>query len=286
MSIPVSIVLRARNDIAFIARTLDGIASQSVPSRIFALDNNSTDGTREVLASRVYRLTDVPEGAYIPGRVLNQGMQISESDRVVFLNSDCIPQNEHWLAELLAAFSSADCAAVFGRQIPRPNCQPIFYKDTEDTFGDGSRQKYWKHCFSMASSAISREVWQKHPFREDIQYSEDIDWTWRMRQLGHSIRYAPASIVEHSHNYSPQQFYRRQYGEGKAEAQIFAWSNWERFWLRYSLLPFLRQVMSDYRYALKSRIFPIAYQSPVMRLAQMLGRRRGFLDGLKGRSAT
>jgi rhamnosyltransferase len=67
----------------------------------------------------------------------------------------------------------------------------------------------------MASSAISRQVWEQYPFRDDIQYSEDIDWTWRVRQKGFSIRYAADSVVEHSHNYTPLQFYRRQLGEGQ-----------------------------------------------------------------------
>lgn len=59
---------------------------------------------------------------------------------VAFLNSDCTPLDEHWLEYLLASFSEG-VAAVFGRQVPRPDCKPLFAKDTEDTFGDGERQK-------------------------------------------------------------------------------------------------------------------------------------------------
>lgn len=271
-----------------IRKTLAGLKTQTMPYKVFAFDNGSTDGTREELAAVAEKVIDVPPGTYVPGRVLNQGMRTAESEYVVFLNSDCIPTHSEWLERLVGAFKSephGSCAAVFGRQIPRPDCIDIFYKDTEDTFGDGSRQKAWKHCFSMASSAVARDVWLKHPFREDIQYSEDIDWTWRMREQGYSIRYVPDSVVEHSHNYSPSEFYRRQTGEGKAEANIFSWSAWGSSWLRYSLLPFARQIVSDYRYACRNFRPRLLFQSPVYRLMQMLGRRKGFIAGLaeKGR---
>lgn len=274
-----SIVIRARNDMPVIKRTLAGLQQQNTEFEIFAFDNGSTDGTREELAKVANKIIDVKK--YIPGLVLNQGMTEANSDKVVFLNSDCVPMHKDWLKNLVNSFPDENCAAVFGRQIPRKDCQAIFFKDTEDTFGDGERQKYWKHCFSMASSAISRKIWQQHPFREDIQYSEDIDWTWRMRQHGFSIKYVADSVVEHSHNYTPAQFYRRQYGEGKAEATIFTWNEWEQNWLRYSFLPFLRQLFSDFKYAFKFHRPKIIFESPVYRLAQMLGRRKGFIEGLE-----
>jgi hypothetical protein len=37
------------------------------------------------------QLIDVPAGSYVPGKVLNHGMRISDSEFVVFLNSDCVP---------------------------------------------------------------------------------------------------------------------------------------------------------------------------------------------------
>src|SRR5205823_9694534 len=59
---------------------------------------------------------------YRPGRVLNQGMQLAQSERVIFLNADATPQTADWLGPLVAALADPQVAAVFGRQIPRPNC--------------------------------------------------------------------------------------------------------------------------------------------------------------------
>jgi len=239
------IIMRSYNDMPLIADTLAMVSRQTTPFELISLDNESTDGTLHEIKKYTDRTINIPKGTYIPGRVLNQGMEVSHGEFVVLLNSDCTPFSESWLKDLLAGFTDDNVAAVFGRQIPRPDCHPVFAKDTEDTFGDGSNQKYWRHCFSMASSAIRRSVWEKMKFDEDIQYSEDIDWTWRARQEGYEIRYVADSIVMHSHNYTLRQFYRRHYGEGRAEAVIFDWSKWEQSLIRYSLLPYIRQTISD-----------------------------------------
>jgi len=274
--------MRARNDMPLVEETLASLAGQTVPWRLLAFDNGSSDGTREALAAKASIMRDVPTGEYVPGRILNEAAKLSESDIVVYLNSDCTPQNERWLEELVAPFENPKVAASFGRQVPRPGCKPLFAMDTENTYGDGNRQKTWRHCFSMASSAIRRSVWQEMPFSETLGYSEDIDWSWRVKEAGHVIEYAPLSIVAHSHNYSLRAFYKRQYGEGKAEAAIFEWDGWQRSVLRYSLLPYGRQVGRDIGYCLTHGHLGSVFYSPALRLAQMLGRRAGFRAGIQG----
>ncbi|WP_321300082.1 glycosyltransferase [uncultured Sphaerochaeta sp.] len=278
----IPVVIRSHNDLSYLKDTLAMVFAQSLAASVHVFDNDSSDGTLDYLASQNVTVHRVPEGTYIPGDVLNRAMQTVDPSQpfVAFLNSDCTPLDEHWLEYLLASFSEG-VAAVFGRQVPRPDCKPLFAKDTEDTFGDGERQKTWKHCFSMASSAIRRSVWESMPFRTDITYSEDIDWTWRARQEGWKISYAKDSQVYHSHNYTPSQFYKRHQGEGRAEAHIFTWKAWERSFLRYSLLPFLRQIKSDYIYAIQKGHPSLFVRSPILRLSQLRGRRKGFLQGLK-----
>lgn len=279
---PVTVIMRSRNDMPLVAETLAMVRRQTVPVRLVNLDNASTDGTREVVEQYTDCLVEVPAGRYVPGRVLNEGMRHAESELVAFLNSDCTPLDEHWLERLLAAFTD-DTAAVFGRQLPRPGCWPIHARDTEDTYGDGRRQASWRHCFSMASSAIRRSVWAEMPFDESLQYSEDIAWTWSVRQRGWQVRYAPESRVYHSHNYRLGQFYRRHYGEGRAEAVIFDWRPWERSLLRYTLLPLARQVVDDWRWCLRHGAWQWLPAAPALRVAQALGRRKGFREGWRER---
>ena len=275
------VVVRAYNDMPLIEETLQGIRQQETPCRILVMDNESSDGTTAVCKKIADQVINVPAGTYVSGVVLNQAMKVTGSEFVVFLNSDCTPVNGDWFDPLVAGFDDERVAAVFSRQRPRLDCWTLFAKDTEDTFGDGSRQERWKHCFSMASSAVRRSAWEALPFNENIQYSEDIDWTWKLRQKDCLIRYCPSSSVYHSHNYTLKQWFRRQYGEGKADAQIFDWTAWDQNWIRYSAMPLVRQVLSDWKYAFKTKSPNAFFHSPGLRLMQMLGRRKGFRDGIR-----
>jgi len=278
------VIMRSYNDLPLLAQTLKMLHRQDHPFELIVFDNASTDGSVGEIRRYTDRIEHVPKGEYVPGRVLNRGMELSEGELTVFLNSDCTPQDDSWLTSLLAGFGENGTAAVFSRQIPRPDCTVLLAKDIEATFGDGSRQRFWRHCFSMASSAIRRSVWEQMPFDEGLQYSEDVDWTWRARQRGKTIRYVPDSIAMHSENYGLRKFYRRHYGEGRAEAHIFDWPPWERSLLRYSILPYVRQVVSDCRHCARRLAIGSALYSPAVRLAQLLGRRAGFRAGWRERT--
>lgn len=280
MTLP-CVVMRARDDMPVIADTLGMLARQDVPHRLIVLDNASRDGTREEAARHGATLIEVPEGQYVPGRVLNLGMTHASGEVVVFLNSDCTPTHPEWLGRLLRAFDDPRVAAVFGRQEPRPGLFPLWARDVEEAYGDGQRHARWRHCFSMASSAIRRAVWHDMPFDEELRYSEDIDWTWRARLRGYQVRYVADARVLHSHAYTPAQLYRRQYGEARAEARIFAWSAWQRSFLRYALMPYGRQVLADVAYCVRVGRVDAALTAPVLRLVAMLGRWRGLRDGLR-----
>ena len=275
------VALRSHNDMPLIGRTLAALAAQDLPHRLLVLDNASTDGTRQAAEKYADRIIDIAKGAYLPGRVLNTAMHETDGDRVVFLNSDCEPEDPRWLGLLFAGLDDPDVAAAFGRQDPRPGCSPLMAKDTLLTFGDGALQARWRHCFSMASSCIRRSVWEAMPFSWTLKYSEDIDWTWRARRAGWEIHYVAGAGVLHSHNYSLAQLRKRQYGEGYAEAEIFEWDPEKSSFLRFSLLPWGKSVLSDAVWCLKRLKLSAALSSPVVRGAMAAGRRAGFQDGTR-----
>ena len=212
----VSILVRARNDEAIIGRTLEGIFAQQVdfPFEVVVCDDASTDRTRAVAAGFPVRFFDRPEGEYKPGRTLNALVRAAEGDIVVFNNSDAIPLDRNWLAELVKPLLADRSRPVFAfaNQLPRPDAAALVRKDSERAFGDGRVQATWKFFFSLASSATWRKMLLETPFDERIQYSEDVEWTWRnSRREVDPVRvvYCPAAKVEHSHNYTLKELARR-----------------------------------------------------------------------------
>src|SRR5882757_4942045 len=171
----VSIVLRSYNEAWALRDTLPALAAQNYRNwELIVFDSGSTDGSVELIrAARPKHFIQLKPHEYRPGRVLNQGMQLAQSDRVIFLNADATPQGSDWLSPLVMALGNPRAAAVFGRQIPRTDCVAPFTRDYDRCYGPNRESVKWDHFFSMVSSGLRREVWAKRGFIETMQYSED-----------------------------------------------------------------------------------------------------------------
>lgn len=280
----VSIVMRSFNDAGVIGGTLEAVAGQRYRDfELWNFDSSSTDGTIELIrqynvADRI-RLNDSRN--YNPGRVLNEAVYAVGGDYVVFLNSDATPTDSCWLERLIAPLANPGIGAVFGRQVARPDCRPLFWRDTERAFGDGSISSRWPHFFSMANSAARREVLLAHPFETLIQYSEDIDWSYRLRRQGLQVRYVADAVAVHSHNYTLAQSRKRQFGEGMADAWIFRDGEVSSGFLRYCLAPMGMDILRDAGWALRQRSLDALLHTVPLRAVQKWGRWQGLRAGLR-----
>jgi len=265
-----------------VAKTLAALRAQEhVRFRLIHIDSGSTDGTLDVIREQGGDLYHIRPGEYIPGQALNFGMELCDDDLATFLNADAVPVGRDWLRRLLEALAGeANAVAAFSRQIPRDDAEPLVRKDHARAYGDGSVQAEWPHFFSMAASAIRRSYWREHRFDGSLRYSEDLDWTYRAKLAGREVIYVPDSVAVHSHNYSLGQTWRRQQGEGEADAWIFRLSPWKASFARQALLPFVAETARDVRYALSDGYLGAAVAAPLVRAAQKLGRWNGIRRGL------
>jgi rhamnosyltransferase len=276
--IKVSIIVRSYNDIQYIQETMSRIQSQTFKNfEIINVDSGSKDGTWDIVKSMntegvVYQ---IPPGSYIPGRVLNEAISKSKGEIIVFNNSDCIPQNNQWLAELIRPLENEQCAASFGNQLPRPNATPLVRKDSERAYGDGKEASTWHHFFSLATSAVRKSLIMEYPFDESITYSEDIEWSWRMRQKGYTLCYAKDAIVEHSHNYTLKEVYKRFHGEGVANARIYGW---KPNLFKRMLKPFVVESARDVLYLAKNKEFSYIAPGVLYRFLQKYSEYKGIRD--------
>jgi rhamnosyltransferase len=275
----ISIVMRSYNDAPVIEGTLQALARQTLRDfELWNFDSSSRDGTLDVIRryNSAERILLNDSKRYIPGRVLNEALSYCQGDIVVFLNSDATPCNEHWLERLVAPFDDERVGATFGRQVARSDARSLFVKDTERAFGDGQIASRWAHFFSMANSAVRRDLARAMPFETRIQYSEDIEWSYRLRRAGHKIRYVADAVATHSHNYTLQQSFKRHRGEGSADAWIFRHGELRQSFLGYCMLPFGMEVARDLGWALKHRSLDAALHSVPLRAVQKWGRWQGF----------
>jgi rhamnosyltransferase len=277
----VSIIMRAFNEAWALRETLPALQSQAYTNwELIVIDSGSTDGSVDLIRqARPREFIQISTGEYNPARVLNRGMQRARADLGIFLNADATPQGPNWLEPLVKALQDPQTAAVFGRQIARPDCQAVYAHDYERCFGPERESIYWDHFFSMASSGIRKDVWAKRGFNERMQYSEDDEYTRWCRAQGYQITYVPDSVVMHSHNYTPAQAYKRSFGEGRALAAVWTGSPSEFSWGRTVIAGWLQDVRRDLRYCLKKRRFAEWPHAGRIRWQQRRGRLAGFQAG-------
>jgi len=283
----VSLVMRSYNEAWAIADTLATVFDQDFSGTIelIVIDSASSDGSHEIIRSFNPAHFEVLEpGSYVPGKVLNRGMQLASNEWVVYLNSDATPANRQWLGELLKlALETPALGSAFSRQIPRSDCQAVFAHDYDRCFGPNRESKNWPNFFSMVSCVTSKSIWSEYPFREDLQYAEDDEWSRRMKAAGRSIVLAENSIVIHSHNYTLPQSYKRARGDAVAVAKA-GHANPVGNKLKFQIVGTAKDALADFKYCRREGCLGEWPHAVGVRWQQRRGRADGYEAGAAERT--
>ncbi|MFH1425970.1 MAG: glycosyltransferase [Candidatus Kerfeldbacteria bacterium] len=200
----ISIIIRVKNEEAFIGRCLDAVFQQKSPipfEVVIVFDETSTDNTRAIIQRYPVRIIKLQE--YIPKytmpKAMNVGIREAKGDIIVMLSGDAIPLSDSWLATLIGPFKDHKVAAVGGRMVPRNNCYPMEKRRVLSAFSDEERMNW---ILPFAGCAVRKSVLEQFPIREDLRCGEDKELKKRIIDAGYFIPYLPNAAVEHSHNMS------------------------------------------------------------------------------------
>jgi rhamnosyltransferase len=277
----VSIILRSFNEGWALRETLPAIQAQEYRNwELIVIDSGSTDGSVELIRGAAPRhFIQIKPEEYHPSRVMNHGMELARADYGIFLNADATPQGNRWLRPLAEALLDSNTAAVFGRQIPRPDCRAVYAHDYHRCFGRKRESAEWDHFFSMVSSGLRKDIWSRRGFLEKMQYSEDDEYTRWCRAQGYKIIYRQESVVMHSHNYTRQQAYRRSFGEARALAAVWDHPPTQVNWVRTVLLGCVNDLWRDVLFCARTRRLSELPHAAGIRWQQRRAKLAGFRAG-------
>src|SRR6187399_3196390 len=128
MSAPrVTIVLPTWNGAADLRHLLPALAAQRFEGgyEIRAIDSDSEDGTRELLAKAGAEVTRIPRAEFAHGRTRNLAARGSKAELLVFLTQDVLPARDTFLADLTAPFADPRVAGAYARVLPHEHDDPL-----------------------------------------------------------------------------------------------------------------------------------------------------------------
>jgi glycosyltransferase involved in cell wall biosynthesis len=211
----ISVVIRTKDS----AATLGDVISRlglTVSDELIVVDSGSQDATLGLAKKAGAKIVDLSGQPFSYGKSLNAGFSLARNDWILSLSSHCVPAEPDLLAKYRQALAglAPEIGAVTGRAVAHARelktdimsevCTPTdFAKGTYFTCGN-------PNCLYRKS------IWTQHPFDEQIETAEDLEWSLWAFKNGISLMRLPNAAV----------FYRSRLGlpamikKGYTEARV------------------------------------------------------------------
>ena len=222
MSTDITIIIPTYQGFSWLGETLPALRQQKYSGQvtILAVDSGSTDGTVDLLKQFGAKVISITQAQFSHGYARNLAVKNAATPLVVFMSQDVLPVGTDWLEKLVALLDDPAVGAAHVRQLPRPGATPLetFFqqelyppKNKRLTWKPGERMTLSKMFFSNVCSVARRELCLRFPFPEDIIMSEDQAFARSLLQAGYQIIYSGDITVFHSHHYSLETLFRRNF---------------------------------------------------------------------------
>jgi rhamnosyltransferase len=212
----VSIIILTKNAGGNFRPLLEHIFSQKFDGRyeVLVVDSGSTDDTLSTAKNFPVKITKITPEDFHHGKTRNLGAQLSCGSILSYITQDALPLNNDWLQKLVDSLNDPNVAMVCGRQIPWQTTKPpekSFYAYNFPHYKTMLTLDSWQKssdCYrdtmfiSNVNSAITKEIWQKFRFSENVVMAEDKEFAKRILFAGYAIVYEPDAAVYHAHDFS------------------------------------------------------------------------------------
>jgi rhamnosyltransferase len=299
----VSIILPSLNGEPHLRRLLPMLARQEIPGgfEIRAIDSDSSDKTRELLAAAGASVERIARSEFKHGRTRNLAARGSQAEILVFLSQDVVPRDERFLVTLVQAFDDPRVAGAYSRVLPHADDDPLTARtvleapeasdvaDTRDLDRLGSIAKLAPAerarfaAFNNVSSAIRRAVFEKIPF-PDVDFGEDSAWAAAALGAGHRIRFVPDSVVFHAHRYTMGIALERYRVDAAFQRTVHGHVVRPSWWSVARGIAY--EIRQDVRFVQRHGGALHLFRSPGLRSAQVLGQYLGSQGSSAGQESS
>jgi glycosyltransferase involved in cell wall biosynthesis len=213
-----SVIVPAHNAASTIGACLEGLLRQTVPQssyEVIVVDDGSSDGTRDTVASYDVRLVVQPHLG--PAAARNRGVAEAKGRLVLFTDADCVP-TESWIAEMVAPFSEAEVVGVKGAYGTRQvGIVPRFVqREYEARYGRMAKESRIDFIDTYSAGYRRTVFLQEGGF--DVRYPsasvEDQEFSFRLAEQGYRLVFNRYAVVYHQHPETLAAYVKRKFNIG------------------------------------------------------------------------
>lgn len=264
-----SVIIPTWKATPYLPHLIPNLKAQSLPPHeIIVIDSTSPDGSAALASSLGCRVEVIPQAEFNHGGTRNRAAALATGDILVFMTQDALPVDSNYLAALVEPIVQGRAIASYARQTVPDTGNPLerFARQFNypphshtKTNADLERLGVKTYFFSDAASAVQREAFNTvGGFPDWVIVNEDMVLCAKLLQAGHTIAYQAEAQVNHAHDYTLAQVFRRYFdigvfmhqarevlvgaksgGEGLrfARAQItYLWQHNARRWIPRSII--------------------------------------------------
>ncbi|MDO5563751.1 MAG: glycosyltransferase [Eubacteriales bacterium] len=165
------------------------------------------------------------------GTSRNELVKNTTSPYFIFMTQDAIPYNEYLIENLLNGLNSdKNISCAYARQIPYPNTNAIEKYTREFNYGDkdiikdkNTETKYGiKNYFcSNVCQIYKRDIFESlGGFENNVILNEDMFYAYKAIQSGYKVLYKSSAKVYHSHNYTLEEYFKRNFDIGVSQSMM------------------------------------------------------------------
>ena len=250
----ISIIIRTLNEEKYLEELIKAIKKQIISDyqiEIVVVDSGSTDNTLNIAQKYDARIIFIEKKYFSFGRSLNIGCLHAKGNILVFISGHCIPTNNLWLSKLIKPILNG-FEYSYGKQIGRDTTlfseNQVFLKQ----YPNKSKVPQKNFFCNNANAALSRKIWNKYKFNENISGCEDMELAKRYFTDGGMVAYVSNASVYHIHNEDWISI-RRRYERESVALQIIMPEIQLNFFDSFHY--FLVGILKDFRAALRQKVF-------------------------------
>jgi len=215
----VTILIPIKNVAKYIKECLDALLNQTYPKEkyeIWLLDNNSDDGTLEIVANYPKdKVKIIQTGIDSPPIKYNRILPQIKSEVVGLVDGDAIVDKE-WLSKTIEPLDDPKVAGACG-VILTANKDKLIPR----IIGYELQNRYEKMPREIKRAATMHIVYKKRVieeiggFNENLKTGYDAEIGHRINNAGYKIIFVPEAKVWHNHRETLRAFFKQQYEYGK-----------------------------------------------------------------------